>query len=211
MLKKWDGQHIVIAFAFLVGLGAAIGAACSTLPAGMTEQQKALLLAPAFMLAFSHVFAFFKNPPANPDQAFKQGENATKAGFARVGLVFALGIICAAAMVANAHGRRSFAVQGQGCNWWAKNQPVVVEDINKDAQCVLGAILGGAASPAAVVSQCVSLTESQVLSISASLFNYYVLGQTDAGLSGAALPPFRGIPSALDGSDLGKLRAFVGD
>lgn len=209
-LKKFDLHHWSITFLFFVGLAMAAVGLLQGLPAGITPMQAVLLLVPAFIASANTVSAFFKNPPQTPDQALAEGEHAAGGAGAKAG---ARGMVAMRAVIGlSVAGLALFLMFGatQGCSWWQKSQQPIVQDIDKDGQCVLGAILGGAQSPQAVVSQCVGLTESQVLAMAASLFNFYVLGQQDAGFAGAALPPYHGLPASLPPADVAKLRAFAG-
>lgn len=98
----------------------------------------------------------------------------------------------------------------EGCAWFSKSQPVVVQYGEKDVACVFAAITGGAASVASVGAACAGLTAEQIASIAVSLFDYYALGETDSGLAGAALPPAKGLPAKLSAAEFAKLSAFVG-
>lgn len=213
MFKNWNWKHYFVWGAFFCGFIGAALAFASSVPAGTPPVTIAVMVGSMVMVFVAKFSAFRMNPPSDPSQAFQQGESsltkAAQAGFARVALLGVLSLIAFVAIVASALGAGTVAVTG--CTpWWQKNQQTVVQDLDADAQCVLGAILGGAQSPQAVIGKCVGMTEQQALAMAANLFNYFVLGQADGGAPGVALPPYRGIPASLPPADIAKLRAFAG-
>lgn len=218
-LKNFDLHHWAIVFTFFVGLGILVVGMFQGLPAGITPMQAILLLAPAFIAIPNTIQAFFKNPPATPEQALAEGEHAAGGAGAKAGsrgmvamrALLMLSVVgLALFLMLGANARRTVAVQGQGCAWWTKNAPVVEQYGQKDVMCVFGSIMGGAASYQAVASSCANLSVEQIAQIAVSLFDYYALQQTDAGLSGAAMPPAIGLPASLTASQFASLRSVCG-
>lgn len=219
MFKNWDWHHTLILAAFVVGVLWAGGAAISALPAGQSAGAILAALAPVALLGISHIVAFFKSPPADPVQALQEGEQALggatgksaakgpQAGFGRVGLVSALGLVTFVAIVTSALGAGTVATTG--CSWWQKNSNVVEQWGEKDVLCVFNAIMSGAASYGAVAVACAPLTIEQIAQISVNIFDFYALQQSDAGLVGVALPPALSLPKSIASSDFAKLEAFV--
>jgi hypothetical protein len=222
MFSHWDAKHWAILAMFVAGFGWAIWAAVAALPA-VTAASVLGALAPLVLLSVSHWMAFFKSPPTDPVQAFQQGEQAgggasgSKAGqrgIARVGVLLtfaAIGVVVFAAQaMSGGPVVHPMAVEGQGCAWFQKNAPVVEQWGEQDVLCVFSAIMGGSASFSAVATTCAPLTVSQVAQISTSLFDFYALQQTDAGLAGTAAPPAVGLPASLTQDQFAKLRSFCG-
>lgn len=203
---KWDAQHTVLAIAFFAGLAGAIITVAGGLPPGITPMQALGIFVPLAGAFLTAAFSFFKNPPNTPEQAFEEGKNATKGGSSGFSTVGAIAVLAVATVIGVVGATLA------GCDWFKQNQPVIVQDITKDASCVLSNVLssGGTASPAAIATSCAPMTVAQAEAIATSLFDYYALGQTDGGaaLTGAALPPYKGIPVALAPSDFAKLRTF---
>lgn len=203
MFKNVNWKH-VFAVSIVV---AATAVAFLASPAG-SAADAALRLSPGVVSLFAVILAAIQRsalpdtsdaPPAPKVDPVTAAANALSKSVI-IPLAFALGLGAVGGTVATS----------TGCAFWQKAEPTVVADVSADAECVLSAILAGAGSPAAVVAQCGSVTVDQVLVIAKSLFDFYALGQTDAGLASAALLPYKGVPLALAPADLEKLRAFVG-
>lgn len=209
--KSMTLGHVLVILAFLVGSIWGIAQALQ----GQTVSLQAVL--PLAILALSHAWTFFQNPPQTPSDALEQGEQivagkGSQRGVATLRLVGALSVTALLGVLMFAPRSQTagstLVASGQGCAWWTKNAAPVEQDIAKDTTCVLGAILAGAANPAAVAAVCSGLTIQQISAIAVNLFDFYALGQTDSGFAGAARPPVPGLPTSLSAADFAKLLAF---
>lgn len=130
-----------------------------------------------------------KSAPPPPTVARRWG--GSLAGFAVVALV--LGIVLfprgkpdVATSASASHEPVAIAapVMAEGCAWWEKNEPTIVQYSEADAACVLGQLFTtGAFSPAAIVLACAPVTLVQVIAILDNLVNFYVFPDAGAPVS----------------------------
>lgn len=204
-LKKLDLGHILIIIAFVVGVVWSF----ENFLAGKTLNVQLLLSSlPLLIMAGNTIVAFFKNPPSDPVTAIEEGEGVLGSGGAQaskkpdargfismraLGWLAVLGVL--GAIVVFPLERRTHVetqtatavilepVNLGGCGgFWDSNGTQVETNIAQIGNCVINAVIAGAANPAAIIAACAGATLQIIVSVLQSALDYY-LG--DAGIGAA--------------------------
>jgi hypothetical protein len=219
-LKKCDWQHGVIGAVFLLTAGYSI---VNFFSQKTINLQLLLASSPVLILAVNNVLAFFKNPPSDPATAAQDGEqilgsgDAKKRGFIKLRLAGMLAILGILAMLCFVPARRhhhvaepktvaALSVDGvgaaevlQGCGLWAADGTTITTNTLQIGNCIINAIIAGAANPTAILAACAGATLQLILSTIEEAWAYYFgdAGAPSAIASqscGAGAPPFTNLP-----------------